>query len=124
MQPQQKMKTKNMTTPYLRESISRSSFRLGFLLIPLMLVCLVLSPTARAVTPAPDGGYPGQNTAEGDNALLNLVPGVTTGINNTAIGFDALLSTTDGVSNTAIGFVALQQDTTGHNNTATGVVAM
>jgi len=112
------------TTPDLRKSISRSPLRLAFLLIPFTAACVALSPTVRAVTPAPDGGYPGGNTAEGDNALLNLVVGTTTGINNTAIGFDALVTTTDGVSNTAIGFVALQQDTTGHNNTATGVVAL
>ena len=42
------------------------------ILIPLVLVCLALSPTARAVTPAPDGGYPGHNTAEGTDALFNL----------------------------------------------------
>ena len=34
-----------------------------------------LSPTARAVTPAPDGGYPNNNTAEGDNALFSLTTG-------------------------------------------------
>lgn len=35
-----------------------------------------------AVVPAPDGGYPGFNTAEGQSALLNL----TGGVGNTAIG--------------------------------------
>jgi hypothetical protein len=30
-----------------------------------VLVILALSPIAQAVTPAPDGGYPGGNTAEG-----------------------------------------------------------
>jgi hypothetical protein len=49
---------------------------------------VTLSPTARAVTPAPDGGYPNQNTAEGEDALFNL----TTGIDNTAIGFHALFN--------------------------------
>ena len=33
------------------------------------LMCVVLLPGARAVSPAPDGGYPGGNTAEGQNAL-------------------------------------------------------
>ena len=41
-----------------------------------------LSPMARAVNPPPDGGYPNNNTAEGDNALLKL----TTGNDNTAVG--------------------------------------
>ena len=42
-------------------------------LIALMLACL-LSPAPKAfgVLPAPDGGYPGQNTAEGDDALFSL----------------------------------------------------
>lgn len=30
---------------------------------------MALAPETFAVTPAPDGGYPGQNTAEGDYAL-------------------------------------------------------
>ena len=70
----------------LKKSIGPSPLRIIFLLIPLALICL-LAPMAQAVTPAPDGGYPGQNTAEGDNALLNL----TSGIFNTAVGFQALL---------------------------------
>lgn len=51
------------------------------------------------VSPAPDGGYPGGNTAEGQNALLNL----TTGGYNTAVGFVSLRSDTTGSGNTAIG---------------------
>ncbi len=42
--------------------------RCGLLLIPLILVCFALLPRAQAVLPAPDGGYPGGNTAEGTNA--------------------------------------------------------
>jgi hypothetical protein len=81
---------------------------------------LALSPTARAVTPAPDGGYPGSNTAEGDNALLNLAGG----LDNTALGFDALFSNTAGNFNTAVGFDALFHNTTGFENTAIGVNAL
>ena len=44
--------------------------------------CLQLLPHAQAVTPAPDGGYPNFNTAEGQNALQDL----TTGAANTALG--------------------------------------
>jgi len=69
------------------------------------------------VTPAPDGGYPGFNTAEGDHALQSL----TSGTSNTAIGFDALFSNTTGSNNTATGIDALFSNTTGSNNTATGI---
>ena len=61
--------------------------------IQLFLVAVAffgVSRTAQAVSPPPDGGYPGQNTAEGDNALFHL----TSGTDNTAIGFEALFSNT------------------------------
>src|SRR5438105_2398633 len=111
-----KTKTKNMTTPPLTTSINRSPLRLAFLLIPLALACFALSPPAQAVTPAPDGGYPGGNTAEGDNALFSL----TTGFENTATGYQALYSNTTGGVNTANGESALLNNTTGSFNTATG----
>ena len=57
-----------------------------------VLACFALSPTALAVNPPPDGGYPGGNTAEGDDALFNL----TIGTGNTANGFEALFSNTTG----------------------------
>jgi hypothetical protein len=82
--------------------------------------CFALFPTAQAVVPAPDGGYPGGNTAEGTNALFAL----TTGTSNTAIGFAALGSTTTGDFNTAEGSGALLFNTTGFQNTATGVNAL
>ena len=64
-------------------------------LIALTLGCFGLSPQARAVDPPPGGGYPNQNTAEGDDALFSL----TTGADNTAMGFDALDSNTTGSDN-------------------------
>src|SRR6478672_10130475 len=111
-----------MTTLHLRKSIGRSPLRLGFLLIGLglALACFALSPTLRAVNPPPDGGYPNQNTAEGENALFSL----TTGSNNTATGFSALYSNTSGSGNTATGVNALFFNTTGFNNTATGSSAL
>src|SRR5437868_6243606 len=98
----------------ISHSISHSPLRCVLILIPLVLMCAALLPEARAVTPAPDGGYPGFNTAEGDGALQSL----TSGTSNTAIGFDALFSTTTGSNNTAAGIGALGSTTTGSDNTA------
>ena len=42
------------------------------------LVCFGLLPKAQAVNPPPDGGYPGGNTAEGQNALFSLTTGSAT----------------------------------------------
>jgi hypothetical protein len=41
----------------------------------LALTSFALSPWARAVDPAPDGGYPNGNTAEGEDALFSLTTG-------------------------------------------------
>src|SRR4029450_4590784 len=70
-----------------------------------------LLPKGQAVVPAPDGGYPGGNTAEGQAALLSL----TTGTNNTAVGWFSLKSVTTGQYNTAIGSGALSANTAGLN---------
>src|SRR5215469_15260267 len=78
---------------------------------------LVPSSTVKAVNPPPDGGYPSQNTAEGEEALFNLKTRVA---DNTAVGWHALFSTTTGHDNTAIGFISLQKNTTGEHNTAIG----
>jgi uncharacterized coiled-coil protein SlyX len=109
-----------MTTLHLRKSINRPPLRLAFLLIPFVFVCFGLSPAVRAVVPAPDGGYPGFNTAEGENALLSL----TSGVGNNAIGFHALRDNTTGTHNTADGFAALSRTTRGQHNTATGDEAL
>jgi len=122
-----------MTTLHLKKSIDRSHLRRGFLLIVLAFGCFALSPTVRAVDPPPDGGYPNQNTAEGDNALFNLTSGTSntatgyqalfsnrTGSGNVANGVRALFSNINGNDNTAVGIDALFSNTTGDNNTATG----
>jgi hypothetical protein len=111
--------------------------------VVLTLGCLALLPRVQAVSPAPDGGYPGFNTAEGQKALF----GLTTGVANTAVGWYSLFSNTDGsyntgvgagtllfnvgdqttgegTQNTAIGTVALLSNTTGGENTATGTGAL
>ena len=88
-------------------------------LITLLTIGLGLSQNAHGVTPAPDGGYPGRNTAEGDSALLSL----TTGTENTAVGLSALASNRTGSFNTAIGAAALLANTV-DENTATGARAL
>jgi hypothetical protein len=111
--------------------------------VVLVLVCFVIASPVRAVVPAPDGGYPGFNTAEGQNALFNLTTGVgntavgwfslwsdTDGSYNTAVGAGTLLfnvgnqSTGEGAQNTALGTAALLNNTTGSFNTATGTTAL
>ena len=88
-------------------------------LITLLIVCLGSSQKSGAVTPAPDGGYPGGNTAEGQNALF----GLTTGGFNTAVGFFSLRSNSTNSFNTAIGAGALLANTA-DSNTATGAGAL
>ncbi len=80
-----------------------------------------LSAIAQAVSPAPDGGYPSGNTAEGQNALLNLNTGVA--FYNTAVGFRSLQSDVQGNFNTAVGAGALLANTA-DQNTATGTGAL
>jgi hypothetical protein len=109
-------------------------------LLPILLTLLSLPLTAhksQAVNPPPDGGYSGNNTAEGQNALLSL----TTGVNNTAVGWFSLKSNRNGQlntavgagtlfsnvgasRNTAIGGAALFSDTGGGSNTAVGAMAL
>jgi uncharacterized coiled-coil protein SlyX len=127
----------------------------GSALLPvaLLLACFAISPMAQAVVPAPDGGYPGFNTAEGQNALFSLTSGgyntavgffslrsattssFNTGIGagtllfntadeNTATGAAALLSNTSGFFNTANGAFALSSNTTGSENTANGHLSL
>ena len=124
-------------------------------LIPILILiaCLGLSLRAQAVIPAPDGGYPGGNTAEGQNAFFSLTTGgfntavgylslrsntggsfstaigagtllANTADQNTATGAGALLSNTAGVGNTATGAFALFSNTTAFSNTATGASAL
>jgi trimeric autotransporter adhesin len=121
--------------------------------VALVFAFCVLSPRAYAVTPAPDGGYPNGNTAEGTNALFSLSGGIwntalganalygdITGGGNTATGVDslfhnngngnvadgvrALFSNISGSSNTAVGFQALNANISGSSNTAMGFQAL
>jgi Chaperone of endosialidase len=123
--------------------------------VALALACFTLlpAPNAFGVSPPPDGGYPGANTADGQNALFSLTTGTyntalgflslwtntdgqfNTGVGagtllantadlNTATGAGALLSNSTGYQNTANGAFALLRNTTGYRNTATGVQAL
>ena len=106
-------------------------------------ICLTAPRSTQAVNPPPDGGYPGFNTAEGQNALFSRTTGIanaavgwhslfsnTDGSFNTALGAGTLLfnvgdqSTGDGTQNTAIGAAALLSNTTGTLNTAVGATAL
>jgi hypothetical protein len=112
---------KQMTTLHLAESIGRSPLRRDLLLTLATLACFALMPAPNAfgVSPAPDGGYPGNNTAEGTSALFNL----TSGISNTAVGFEALKGNVTGKYNTANGADALRENR-GAQNTGTGSAAL
>jgi len=90
------------------------------ILIIVSLVCFAALPEAHAVVPAPDGGYPGQNTAEGQAALLAL----SSGTYNTGVGYFSLLNNTSASFNTALGAATLASNTTGQQNTATGAGAL
>ena len=130
------------TIPSVKDSISRSPLRRALFVIPLVLACFGPSPAARAVTPAPDGGYGGDNTAEGSNALFSLTTGAwnsafgsralyknATGIRNTAVGYQALYHNNgtfnvSGQDNVALGADALFTNTTGKSNIAIGSFAL
>jgi hypothetical protein len=114
------MKTKNLTTSQLGNSINRSAWRRTVFLLSLALACFGLLPM-RGVTPAPDGGYPGWNTAEGQDALFRLTPG--NGF-NTAVGGRALYANTTGDGNTAVGAYALTANGTGNQSVAVGQSAL
>jgi hypothetical protein len=90
-----------------------------------LLACFAFSPSVQAVSPAPDGGYGGNNTAEGTDALFNL----TTGVWNSAFGFRALYRTASGSRNTALGYQALYNtsgpfNVSGLDNVAIGANAL
>src|SRR5215472_5157529 len=100
-------------------SVIRSKQAASVFLGVFCLSCFGLSPAMEALIPAPDGGYPGGNTAEGQNALASL----TSGTYNTAVGFDALFSNDTAIFNTALGAGALLGNT-GSENTAVGAAAL
>jgi Chaperone of endosialidase len=126
------MKTTILSTNCIHRPLGPSAL----LFVSLLIGCFAISPMALAVVPAPDGDYPGSNTAEGQNALLSLTTGgfntavgwfslksLNTGSFDTAIGAGALvLNTAD--QNTATGAGSLLSNTTGPQNTANGAFAL
>ena len=96
----------------------KTTIRLVF--IGVALLCSVAAePQMQAVVPAPDGGYPGGNTAEGQNALFSL----TIGSYNTAVGYYSLRSEPGGSFNTGVGAGTLFANVAGSSNTALGAAA-
>lgn len=84
------------------------------------LALVAAAAPAFAVNPPPDGGYPNQNTAEGEDALFRLRKGT----DNTALGFEALVNHTNGDFNTAVGSGALHSQEKAESNTAVGYNAL
>jgi len=89
----------------------KATTRLFSILLALLSVAIV--PQARAT--CQDACLTGNNTVQGDDALIN-----NTGASNTAIGFQSLFSNTTGGGNTAVGFKALYTNTINGGNTAVG----
>ena len=102
------------------KSIIRVPCRPGFILIPLVLVSVVLSPQAQAI--CQEGCDSSNNTFLGDDTLFNNLGG-----NNTAFGSQALHNNECGYDNTATGAYALYTNfgcSGGSSNTATGAYAL
>src|SRR6266436_6691314 len=99
MNPSGKESSPSMKTmiPFMRSSINPV---MALAVIVLAIAWFALGQMAEAVSPAPDGGYAGSNTAEGTSALFSL----TSGIDNTGLGFQALFHDTTGFYNTGTGF--------------------
>src|SRR6201996_9523560 len=109
----------NNARPITRNSTSRPASKPASILILLVLACIGGASKVEAVSPPPDGGYPGGNTAEGQAALFSL----TTGTGNTATGLFSLRNVTGSSFNTALGAGSLLSNT-GSENTATGAGAL
>ena len=94
---------------------------LPLLALGFAITFLGLSPTARAVNPPSDGGYPGGNTAEGDDALFGPTTVSDVGVSNTARRWQALYPNTTDSNNTAIGLFILNGNIDGGENVAVGI---
>jgi trimeric autotransporter adhesin len=105
----------------LIRSVNRSPLRCGFFTLAIALAWFALSPPLKAQdcdTTCPGGG----NTGVGAGALDSVNPGI--GINNTAVGANALTADIGGQYNVAVGSGALRSNTTGDFNMAIGAEAL
>ena len=123
-------------TSLISSSLTGRFLQSKLIFVVLAVLYLTVLPKSQAVVPVPDGGYPGFNTAEGQNALFSL----TAGAGNTAVGWHSLFSDTSGGfntalgagtllfnnadANTAVGTAALLLNTAGEHNTAIGTSAL
>lgn len=96
---------------------------LPLLILGFAITFFGLSPTARAVNQTPDGGYPGRNTAEGDDALFGPATVSDDGVGNTARGWQALSPNTTDNNDTAISLFILGGNVDGGENVAAGIQA-
>jgi hypothetical protein len=113
-------------TKALRQYALPCRFSPRFILLG--LIALVGSALAQSLR-AQDGDYGNNNTAEGNNALTEIIFYGGSGTDNTAIGYQALGFDSTGSRNTAIGSQAMGPNPTsylitGNQNTATGFQAM
>jgi hypothetical protein len=117
-----KHSARHTTIGSINYAVSRSFRRGALLLIGCVVAAVALSPLARAVDPPPVGGYPGENTALGEDALFSYDTSIQG--ENTACGHDSLSNLSTGIYNTAFGDDTLSDSTGGNNNTAVGWHAM
>ncbi|HEV8618899.1 MAG TPA: hypothetical protein VGQ70_05335 [Candidatus Udaeobacter sp.] len=104
--------------------VMKTNATIPLITLGLALACFGLLPNAQAQGPdapdAPDSTLVFGNTFFGDGALVSL----TTGVWDTALGFQAMNHTTTGHSNTATGLRALFSNTNGNWNAGHGVYAL
>jgi hypothetical protein len=110
-----------MTPQKLLTNHPSSLLRRGWVLTLFVLGSFALCQQVQSATDTPDpgGSLPVSNTADGQNALLSI----TTGIHNSAFGFDALVLTSDTNFNTAVGSASLLSNIASEN-TAVGAGAL
>ncbi len=133
--PKTKTSLTKSTDP-VRNSLNRLLWRRGLVLIPLVVVFFGFSQPVYADCPLGLCDFDNENTAFGfalennSTGMRNTAIGFqalelnTTGSDNTANGARALFKNTTGFDNTAIGFEALENNTTGSNTTAIGFEAL
>src|SRR5947208_16347458 len=94
------MRQSSRTAKTMKRKLKKMKNRSTILMvIPLILVCFAFAPQTRAVSPPPDGGYPGLNTAEGFQSLQLLIGGFA----NTGLGWRSNFSAIGASFNVGVG---------------------